>query len=83
MTTPLIGEISEQLQDFGIPLRGGTEIMPKIVNFSGKDDTFIVLIKPNRKWYFSKKSSVTYPLEIVLNDGKQIVMEEEGNIILS
>ncbi|MHA6259341.1 glyoxalase [Sporosarcina sp. CAU 1771] len=82
ITTPNIMEVGEQLQDFGIPLRGATEIIPNTVNFLGKEDTFIVLVKPNRKWYFSKRFSETYPLEIVLNDGKQIVLDAEGKLTL-
>lgn len=83
ITTPSISEVGEQLQDFGIPLRYGTKINPNSVNFLGKDDTFIVLVKPGRKWYFSHKHSKTYPLEISLNDGKRIVVDEEGKIGLS
>lgn len=83
ITTPLILEVGEQLQDFGIPLRYGTAINPNSVNFLGKDDTFIVLVKPDRRWYFSHKHSKTYPLEIALNDGKRIVVDEEGRLTLS
>jgi len=83
ITTPFVTEVGEQLQDFGIALRGGTEANPGSVNFLGKDDTFIVLVRPSRKWYFSKKLSETHPLEITLNDGRHIVLNEEGKVILS
>ncbi|MCZ2257894.1 hypothetical protein KSU66_05265 [Sporosarcina sp. G11-34] len=83
ITTPFVAEVGEQLQDFGIALRGGTEVNPNSVNFLGKGDTFIVLVKPDRKWYFSKKVSKSYPLEIEMSDGKHIVVDDEGKITLS
>ncbi|WP_438318276.1 glyoxalase [Sporosarcina sp. FA9] len=82
IVTPFVSEVGEQLQDIGIPLRGGTEVDPESLNFLGKGDAFIVLVPPARRWYFSEKSAETYPLEITLNDGRQIVLDEEGKMAL-
>ena len=83
ITTPFVAEVSEQLQDFGIALRSGTEVNPESVDFLGGEDTFIVLVRPNRRWYFSKKYSEIHPLEITLNNGSHIVLDDKGNIRLS
>src|SRR5690625_3810297 len=55
IVTPSVMEVGEQLQDFGIPLRGGTEVNPDKINFLGRDESFIILVPPNRKWYFSNQ----------------------------
>ncbi|CAM3062126.1 glyoxalase [Filibacter tadaridae] len=83
ITTQYVADVGDQLQDFGIPLRGGTEVDPDSLNFLGKGDTFIVLVPPARRWYFSKKTGETHPLEITMSDNRQIVMDEEGKVTLS
>lgn len=82
IVTPHLVDVGDDLQDFGIPLRHGTEINPKDVNFLGRNDTFIVLAPPNRKWYFSKQKSETYPLEITLTNGQHIKLDKNGRIKL-
>lgn len=80
MVTPNISEVGEQLQDLGIPLRGGTDVDPDDLNFLGRGDTYIVLVPPGRRWYFSKKSSHTFPLELMWND-EHIRLDEEGKLL--
>ncbi|MFD1928081.1 glyoxalase [Sporosarcina siberiensis] len=82
IVTPFVASVGDQLQDFGIPLRGGTDVNPMTLNFLGKGDAFIVLVPPNRKWYFSERMSEIYPLKIELNDHRQIIIDEEGSITL-
>jgi hypothetical protein len=83
IVTPHIIDVGDQLQDFGIPLWQGTEINPHSLNFLGKDDTFIVLVPPKRRWYFSKSDAETHPLEITLNDGTHIALDEDGKMAIS
>ncbi|MEI4771280.1 glyoxalase [Psychrobacillus sp. FJAT-51614] len=78
ITTPFVQEVGEQLQDIGIPISGHVEIEPDELNFLGSKDTFILLVPPNRRWYFSKKMSETSPLEIELNDGQRIIVTNQG-----
>lgn len=80
IVTPYVTEVGDQLQDFGIPLRGGTEVNPDDLNFLGRDEAFIVLVPPERKWYFSKQKSKTYPLEFTLNNGGHIVLDSHGEV---
>lgn len=80
IVTPHIIDVGDQLQDAGIPLWQGTEVDPKSLNFLGKGDTFIVLVPPKRRWYFSKSDAETHPLEITLNDGTDIILDEDGKM---
>ena len=80
IVTPFITEVGDELQDLGIPLRGGTETSPDKINFLGRDDTFFVLVPPKRKWYFSQQKSKTFPLEVTLENGSQITLDHNGRI---
>ena len=80
VVTPFVTEVGEQLQDLGIPLRNGTDVNPGDLNFLGRGDTYIVLVPPGRRWYFSKKGSETFPLELTWN-GEQIQLDEEGKLL--
>lgn len=77
VTTDVAG-VGEQLLDAGIPLRKGTDIHPNELNFLGRGDTYIVLVPPGRRWYFSKKASEVFPLEMSWN-GKRIGIDNDGN----
>lgn len=79
MVTPHVVEVGDELQDLGIPLRKGTEVEPNELNFLGRGDAFIVLVPPGRRWYYSKKDSETYPLELTWND-THIKLDEEGQL---
>ncbi|MCJ8008410.1 hypothetical protein ACFFF5_15915 [Lederbergia wuyishanensis] len=80
ITTSHVAIVGEEIQDFGIPLFGSSNIVPDELNFLGKGDTFIVLVPPGRRWYFSKKISETHPLEITFNDGRKININLDGEI---
>ncbi len=80
IVTPLVASVGEELQDMGLPLRGETEVIPDELNFLGKGDAFIVLVPLNRRWYFSKQLSKSFPLEIGLDNGKRIVLNNDGEI---
>lgn len=81
ITTPHVVEVGDQLQDLGIPLRNGTEVEPNELNFLGRGDTFMVLVPPGRRWYFSKKISETFPLEMTWNN-EVIKLDGEGKLEL-
>src|SRR5690625_3608360 len=72
-----LDDLSEEFQDIGLPLRG-TEISYDSVNFFGREESFIVLVPPERKWYFSEQMSEVFPLEIELTNGYHITINEEG-----
>lgn len=80
IVTPYVAEIGEQLQDLGIPLNGSTEVNPHGINFLGRDDAFIVLVPPERQWFFSDKKAQVFPLEIVLTNGQHLQLDHEGKL---
>lgn len=82
LITPNVSEIGEALQDFGIPLRHGSEVNPKEVNFLGMGDSYIVLAPSPWKWSFSDKKTRTYPVEMTLRDDRRIVLDEDGDLKL-
>lgn len=82
IVTPALEEVSEELQDIGIPLRGAV-IDYDSVNFLGRDEAFIVLVQPNRRWYFSDQKSKTFPLEITLSESHHIEIDQKGNIVIT
>lgn len=79
IATPHVVEVGDELQDLGIPLRNGTEVEPNELNFLGRGDNFIVLVPPGRRWYFSKKVSEVYRLELTWND-THIKLDDEGKL---
>ncbi|MFF2754600.1 glyoxalase [Psychrobacillus sp. NPDC058041] len=78
ITTPFVEEVGEQLQSIGIPISGHVDIEPNELNFLGSKDTYILLVPPHRRWYFSKRMSETSPLEIELVEGTRIIVSNEG-----
>jgi len=82
ITTPLVREVGERLQDLGIPISGNYQIEPDTLNFLGRNDSFIILVPPQRRWYFSKQISKTSKVDIELDSGQHISISQEGNIDL-
>lgn len=80
ITTPFVEEVGEQLQSIGIPISGHVDIEPNELNFLGSKDTYILLVPPHRRWYFSKRISKTSPLEIELVEGARLIVSNEGKI---
>ncbi|QTD42850.1 glyoxalase [Sporosarcina sp. Te-1] len=77
IVTPDVEGVGERLLDTGIPLRKGTDIHPEELNFLGRGDTYIVLVPPGRRWYFSKRASEVFPLELSWN-GEKIRIDRDG-----
>lgn len=81
ITTPFVEKVGEQLEAMDIPVRGNKGIEPKVLNFLGQGDAFILLVAPKRVWYFSKHKSEVHPLAIQFQDGRQIEIDEEGDLL--
>ncbi|MGE7622214.1 hypothetical protein ACQKMD_03840 [Viridibacillus sp. NPDC096237] len=75
--------VGNELQKHGIVL---TEepLNPNALNFLGKreEGAFLLLGPTKRQWYFSTKEAESYPLEIILEDGRFIQVNKQG-IVLS
>lgn len=84
LITPFVEEIGDQLQDFGIPLHYGVEVDPDHVNYLGKGETFIAIKAPvNKKIFSHRKETHPHPLEITLDTGGKIKLDEVGHISLT
>lgn len=80
VTTPYVTDVGESLQTDGMPVLSKTGIDPDGLNFLGTGDCYIILVPPNRRWYFSTYSSVVHPLEVTLRSGKTIIVNEKGKL---
>ena len=78
ITTPFVKDTAKKLEKFGIHSRNDNPIEPESLNFLGEEDTYIILVPPNRRWYFSDRMSITCPLEIELFDYRRIIVDFEG-----
>lgn len=76
-------DLGEQIQDINLPLQHGIEADPERINYLGKDDTFIALVKNNRKVDFRDLELTTHPLEITLNNDKHLVLNANGLLTIS
>lgn len=82
ITTPLVQEVGEKLQEIGIPISGNYQIEPDSLNFLGRNASYIILVPPQRRWYFSKQMSKTSKVDIELESGQHISISKEGYINL-
>lgn len=77
IVSPHLEELSDDLQDIGLPLQGA-RLNKESVNFFGRGEAFIIVVPPERKWYFSKQISDVFPLEISLTNGYHLKVNHEG-----
>lgn len=83
ITTPFVTDTAKKIAMLGIQSRNQNPIKSESLNFLGAEDSYIILVPPNRRWYFSKKMSITCPLEIELFDQGRIIVDSDGNITIS
>lgn len=83
IVSPHVVDIGEQIQDINLPLQYGIEANPERINYLGKDDTFIVLVKDKRKMDFRESELRTHPLEITLDNEKHLILNADGTLIIS
>lgn len=83
ITTPYVTDTARKLDEHDIHSRNDNPIEPESLNFLGSEDTYIILVPPNRRWYFSDMMSIISPLEIELFDHRRITVDFEGSITIS
>ena len=71
---------SNQLNEIGVHERDNEEINRAGLNFMGKRENgiYLLLTQPGRKWLFSDKKSMIFPLEITLSNDQMIIINS-GN----
>lgn len=78
-----VENVGEQLQDIGLPLLNGFIANPKVKNYLGTNDTFVVLMEEGKKINFLKNKLEIHPLQIVINEKTNISLDEHGAITIS
>ena len=73
---------SEKLNNIGLTERDNHEISTKTLNFLGErtKGVFVLLTEPGRRWLFSDKMSVVYPIEITLENKHRIVVNTDKEL---
>ncbi|AOV07174.1 hypothetical protein [Sporosarcina ureilytica] len=82
VTTPYVKIVGQQLMEIGIPTFHNQSLQEDDLNFLGMDDTYVVLVPPNRTWYFSDVKSKTDPLEIKFTSNREIIITKDGRLKL-
>lgn len=56
----------------------------KFLNFMGIRDigVFLILAHPGRRWLFSDKYSTIFPLKITVDNGRKLIVNYEGELII-
>jgi catechol 2,3-dioxygenase-like lactoylglutathione lyase family enzyme len=72
-------EAHDVLSQLGVPERDRKEPNPAGLTFMGEreDGSFLLLTPPGRRWYFSDKVSAVFPLEVKLNEGQHVQVDED------
>jgi len=78
ITTPHVLEVAEKIQELGVTSRNHESVEADSLNFLGKYDTYMILVPPKRRWYFSTQISETFPLKIILLNGHSILIDKNG-----
>ena len=81
---------SNQLNEIGVHERDNEKINRDWLNFMGEKENgiFLLLTQPGRKWLFSDKKSMIFPLEItlsndhiiIINSGNEFEIYPKGNL---
>ncbi|PJO44999.1 VOC family protein [Lysinibacillus xylanilyticus] len=77
-------KVGKELSKARIFERDNKPLNEKSLNFMGVKEVgiFIILARPGRRWIFSDKYSTIYPLEISINNGRKLIVNQEGEIII-
>lgn len=73
--------VGNQLMEFGIPVKDNQPLEEQF-NFMGYDDSFVILVRKNRTWFFSNQDSVIYPSVIEIDKCKVIEVDRQGRMEL-
>lgn len=75
----------ERLSRIGIRERDQEPIDGSALNFMGRreDGNSLLLIEPGRRWIFSDKRAEVYPLEILLDTGDRIMVNEQHELVVN
>jgi len=74
----------KMLNEIDVHERDNKKINKNGLNFMGKREkgVFLLLTHPGRKWLFSDKQSMIYPLEIGLSNTRKIIINSDDKFIV-
>lgn len=81
ITTNEVISVGNRLIANGIYERDGKELTESL-NFMGSKGSFLLLGPTNRRWIFSNKQSVCFPVMITINQKTVIDVNESGNVVI-
>ena len=73
-------DTAEKLIRHGIPVRNNQEIVDNTLNFMGKEGVYLIVAPLGRRWIFSDLISKPYPLQVVVDNKYEIVLDDNGHI---
>ncbi|MGN7476352.1 hypothetical protein ACTHOQ_00745 [Solibacillus silvestris] len=76
---------AEQLNEAGIIERNGDEVTPDGLSFmgDGKKPVYLLLVTPDRRWYFSNKSAAIFPMSVTLDSGVQMGIDDDNGFYVN
>ena len=77
--------VAEELKKAGIIERNGEEVDSVGLNFMSDKSgaVFLLLVNPNRRWYFSKKDAVIFPMTVILENEITLGIDENNQFFLN
>ncbi|PKR77585.1 hypothetical protein CEY16_06505 [Halalkalibacillus sediminis] len=77
--------VGKEMQAIGVKRRIDKEVESGVLNFMGEpdNDSFVLLLEEGRKWFFSDKISIAYPVEITLDGNRKISLNSSGEVKVS
>ncbi|MYL35650.1 hypothetical protein GLW08_16510 [Pontibacillus yanchengensis] len=78
-------KIGYKLLAIGIKERDNYELSESSLNFMGDNSTgsYLLLIKPGRRWIFSDKISVIHPIYIKVSNNVEIEVNDKNEVVCS
>ncbi|MEK3765406.1 VOC family protein [Solibacillus sp. FSL K6-4121] len=76
--------VAEELKKAGIIERNGDKINHTGLNFMSDKNgaVFLLLVSPNRRWYFSQKDAVIFPMTITLENDVKLGIDDNAQFFL-
>ncbi|SFG38972.1 hypothetical protein SAMN05216353_13930 [Halobacillus alkaliphilus] len=76
---------SQKLRRIGIEERDQQKIHSKFLNLMGEREkaSYLLLVRPGRRWIFSNQSSACFPLDITIKDRGIVSVDQQGIVHVS
>ncbi|PEP49016.1 MULTISPECIES: VOC family protein [Bacillus] len=82
MTTDQVLAVGNQLIEYGISVRDG-EALSDGFHFMGENGVYLLLGLSGRRWFFSELDAAVHPLQIEIDNEKQIEINRQGECNIS